>query len=75
MVEFLNNWNLDPEHNILKVMLGDEHRLIDKHVLVEVKKKFHTREIKADHAEMFDARVILGDIANRVLDTYNSNEG
>ncbi len=56
-------------------MLGDEHRLIDKHVLVEVKKKFHTREIKADHAEMFDARVILGDIANRVLDTYNSNEG
>jgi hypothetical protein len=23
---------------------------------------------------MFDARVILADIANRVLDTYNTNE-
>jgi hypothetical protein len=24
MVEFMNNWKLDLEHNIIKVMLGDE---------------------------------------------------
>jgi hypothetical protein len=24
LVEFLNNWKLDPEYNKIKVMLGDE---------------------------------------------------
>jgi hypothetical protein len=24
LVEFLNNWKLDPKHNKIKVMLGDE---------------------------------------------------
>jgi hypothetical protein len=40
-VEFLNNWKLDLEYNIIKDMLGDEQRIIDKHVLGEVLKNFH----------------------------------
>jgi hypothetical protein len=36
LVEFLNNWKLDVDYNRIKVMLGDEQRIIDKHVLVEV---------------------------------------
>ncbi len=38
LVDFLKNWKLDPEHNKIKVLLGDEHRIIYKHVLVEVLK-------------------------------------
>jgi hypothetical protein len=55
-------------------MLGDEHKIINKHVLAKVLKICHTRETEVDQVEMFDARVILADIANRVLDTYNTNE-
>jgi hypothetical protein len=33
LVEFLNNWKLDLEHNKIKVMLGEEQRVIDKHLL------------------------------------------
>ncbi len=33
LVEFLNNWKLDPKHKKIKVMLGDEQRIMDKHVL------------------------------------------
>jgi hypothetical protein len=33
LVEFLNNWKLDPEHNTIKVLLGDEQRTINKDVL------------------------------------------
>jgi hypothetical protein len=36
LVEICNNWKLDPKHNRIKVMLGEEQRKIDKHVLVEV---------------------------------------
>ncbi len=36
LVEFLNNWKLDSEHKRIKVMLGEEQRIIDKHLLVEV---------------------------------------
>jgi hypothetical protein len=35
-------------------MLGDEQRIIDKHVLEEVFRICHTREIEVDQAEMFD---------------------
>jgi hypothetical protein len=36
LVEFLNNWKLDLEHNKIKVMLGDEQNIIVKLVLAEV---------------------------------------
>jgi hypothetical protein len=35
LVEFLKNWKLDPEHNKIKVMLGDKQSIIDKHVLAK----------------------------------------
>ncbi len=74
LVEFLNNWKLDLEHNKIKVMLGDEQRIIDKHVLAKVFKICHTKETKVDQVEMFNARVALANITNRVHDTYNPNE-
>jgi hypothetical protein len=43
-VEFLNNWKLDFEHNVIKVMLGEEHKIFDKHFLVEVLKIYHTTQ-------------------------------
>jgi hypothetical protein len=42
LLEFLNNWKWDLEHNRIKVMLGEEKRIIDKHVSIEVFKIFHT---------------------------------
>jgi len=74
LVEFLNNWKLDQEHNKIKVMLGEEQRIIDMHVLIEVFRIRHIGEIKANQVKMFDARVTLTKIANRILDTYNTNE-
>ncbi len=35
----------------------------------------HIGEIKVDQADMLDARVALANIANRVPNTYNTNEG
>ncbi len=75
LVEFLNNWKLDPKHNKIKVMLGDEQRIVDKHVLAKVLKFCHTREIEVDQVEMFDARITLAYIPDGVLDIYNTNEG
>jgi hypothetical protein len=75
LVEFLNNWKLDLEHNIIKVVLRDEQRIINNHVLVEVFKIYHIGKIEVDQAKMFDARVTLADITNKVLDIYNNNEG
>ncbi len=44
--------------------------------MVEVFEIYHTRETKVDEdVEMLDARVTLLDIADRVQDTYNTNEG
>ncbi len=74
LVEFLNNWKLDLEHNKIQVMLGEEQKIIDKHVLVEVFRIYHTKEPKANQVEMSNARIILVDIANIVPDTYNTNE-
>jgi hypothetical protein len=48
LVEFFKNWRLNPTHNIIKVMLGDEQRTIDKHVLVEVFRICHTRKIETN---------------------------
>jgi len=42
LVEFINNWKLDLEHNIIKVILGDDQRIIDKHVLVKKFRMCHT---------------------------------
>jgi len=56
-------------------MLGDEHRIIDKHVLAKVLKVFHTKKTKANQVEMSNARITLVKITNKVLDTYNINEG
>jgi hypothetical protein len=75
LVEFLNNQMLDIKHNIINVMLRDEQRIIDKHVLEKVFKICHTREIEIDQTKMFNASVALADITNRILDTYNTNEG
>jgi len=36
LVEFLKNQKLDSENNKIKVMLGEEQRIINKHMLVEV---------------------------------------
>jgi hypothetical protein len=55
-------------------MLGEEQRIIDMHVLIEVCRIRHIGEIKANQVKMFDARVTLTKIANRILDTYNTNE-
>ncbi len=43
LVDFMNNWKLDPEHNRIKVMLGEEQGIIDKHLLVNVLKICHTK--------------------------------
>jgi hypothetical protein len=43
--------------------------------LVEVFKICHTRKIEVDKAEMFDAKVTLADIVDRIPNTYNTNEG
>ncbi len=75
LVEFLNNWKLDHEHNKIKVMLGDKERVIDKHVLVQVFRICHTIETKVDQVEMSDVKVAMAYITYRVLDTYNTNEG
>ncbi len=48
MVEFLNNWKLDYEHNRIKVMFGKEQRTIDKHLLTEVFKICYIKETKVD---------------------------
>jgi hypothetical protein len=36
LVEFLNNWKLGSKCNKIKVVMGQEHKIIDKHLLVEV---------------------------------------
>jgi hypothetical protein len=56
-------------------MLGEEQKVIDKHLLTEVLKIYHIGKTKVDHVEMSDAKVELVDIADRVLDIYNTNEG
>jgi hypothetical protein len=42
--------------------------------LAEIFKIFHIGETKADQVEMFDVKVALAKTADRVLDTYNTNE-
>jgi hypothetical protein len=48
LVEFMNNWKLDYEHNRIKVMLGEEEKVMNKHLLVKVFKICHTKEIEAN---------------------------
>ncbi len=48
---------------------------MDKHLLVEVLKIYHIGETKANQEKISNARVVLADIDDRVLDTYNTNEG
>jgi hypothetical protein len=36
LVEFMNNWKLGFKHNIIKVMLGEEQKIINKHLLEKV---------------------------------------
>jgi hypothetical protein len=52
LVEFLNNWKLDFKHNRIKVMMAEEQRIIDKHLLVKVFKIYHTCETKTNQAKM-----------------------
>ncbi len=47
-------------------MLGDEQRIIDKHVLAKVLRLCHTKETEADQAKMFNGKVALANIINRV---------
>ncbi len=44
-------------------------------MLEEVFRSYHTGEIEANQAKMSDAIVALAKIIDRVLDTYNTNEG
>jgi len=74
LVEFLNNWKLDPKHNRIKVMLGEEQRIIDDHVLAKVFRIYHTGETKANRVEMSYTRVTLAKIVDKVPDIYNTNE-
>ncbi len=60
IVEFLNNQKLDPKHNKIKVMLGEEQKIIDNHLLAEVFRICHIRETQANQAEMFNAKVVIG---------------
>ncbi len=38
LVEFLNNWKLDFEHNKIKVMMVKEQKIINRRLLVKVLK-------------------------------------
>jgi hypothetical protein len=55
-------------------MLGDEQRIIDKHVLVKVLKICHIGKTEIDQAELSNARVTLVEIVDGVLDIYNTFE-
>jgi hypothetical protein len=66
---------LDLKHNKIKILFGEEQRIIDKHVLAKVFRIYHTREIEADWAEMSNVRITLVEITNIIPNTYNSNEG
>jgi len=48
LVEFLNNWKLDFEHNRIKIMMGEEQRIIDRHLLAKILKIYHTRKRKTN---------------------------
>jgi hypothetical protein len=56
-------------------MLGEEQRIVDKHVLAKVFRIYHIRETKANQVEMSDAKVALVNIIDTFLDTYNTYEG
>jgi hypothetical protein len=74
MVEFLNNWKLNPKYNKINVMLGKEQKIVNKHMLVEVLKICHIGKIEAFQVEMSNVKVALADITNKVLNTYNTNK-
>jgi hypothetical protein len=48
LVEFLNNWKLDPNNNIIKIMMAEEQKIIDRHLLAKVLEICHTCEIEVD---------------------------
>jgi hypothetical protein len=56
-------------------MLGEEQKVINKHLLSKVSKIYHIGKIEADKVEMFDVKVALGNITNKVCAIYNTNEG
>ncbi len=47
---------------------------MDKHLLVKDLKICQIGETKVDKVNMFDARITLAHIIDRVPDTYNTNE-
>jgi hypothetical protein len=48
LVEFLNNWKLDSNHNRIKNKMAEEQKITDRHLLANVFKICHTGEIEAD---------------------------
>jgi hypothetical protein len=56
-------------------MMAQEQKIINRHLLVEVLKIYHTCETEVDQAKMLDARIALANIADMVPNTYNTNEG
>jgi hypothetical protein len=56
-------------------MWGEEQRIMDKYVLAKVFRICHIGEAKANQAKMFNAKVALAEITDKVPDTYNTNEG
>ncbi len=55
-------------------MLGEEQKIVDKHLLVKDLKFCHIGKTKVDKVNMSDAIITLAHITDRVLDTYNTNE-
>jgi hypothetical protein len=74
LVEFLNNWKRILNITKSRSCWGKNKEFIDKHLLTKVLKIYHIGETEANHVEMSDAKVELVDIADRVLDIYNTNE-
>ncbi len=55
--------------------MAQEQKIINKHLLTEVLKIYHTCEVEVNQAKMLDARVALANIVDKVPNTYNTNEG
>ncbi len=55
--------------------MAKEQKYINQHLLVEVIEICHIGETKVGQVEMSNVKVALVDIVERVLNTYNTNEG
>ncbi len=75
LVEFFNNQKLNFEHNYIKVMMTEEQKIINIHLLAIFLKISHIGDIKIDQAKTSHARIGLANITDKVPNSYNINEG